>query len=41
MSRWRPGRKWFLEQAPRLAAIALAGEKLPKVAPVIERNFGG
>ena len=40
MSRWRPGRKWFAEHAPKLFAIALAGEALPEVAPVIERNFG-
>ena len=41
MSRWRPGRKWFAGEAPRLLAIAMAGEALPAVGPVIERNFKG
>ena len=41
MSRWRPGRKWFAVEAPKLTVIALTGEALPKVAPVIGRNFGG
>ena len=40
MTRWRPGRKWFAEHAPKLFAIAMAGEALPKVGPVIARNFG-
>jgi hypothetical protein len=39
MSRWRPGRKWFAAEAPKLMAIAMAGEQLKAVAPVIERNF--
>lgn len=36
---WRPGRKWFAEQAPKLAAAAGTAASMPLLAPVIERNF--
>ncbi len=39
MSRWRPRRAWFVENAPRLSAVALAADVEPKLAPVWERNF--
>jgi GST-like protein len=38
MSCWSPGRDWFAEHCPRLAAIAGAVERDPKLAPVFERN---
>ena len=40
MTRWRPGRDWFESRCPKLHAIALAADSLPKLAPVIRRNFG-
>jgi len=39
MTYWRPGRKWFEANAPRLAAIAKRAAALDAVAPVIEKNF--
>lgn len=39
MTRWRPGRKWFDANAPKLAAIAAKTAATPQVAAVIERNF--
>ncbi len=39
MTRWRPGRAWFAEHAPRLHAIASAADSLPPLAPVWLRNF--
>ena len=41
MTRWRPGRKWFTGNTPKLLAIAEAVAALPKVAPILERNFKG
>lgn len=40
MTRWRPGRKWFAANAPRLAAIARAIDAEPRLASVWQRNFG-
>jgi GST-like protein len=40
MTYWRPGRKWFEANTPKIAAIAKRVAALPAVAPVIERNFG-
>lgn len=40
MSHWRPGRKWFAANAPRLAAIAERTSATAGVADVIARNFG-
>ena len=39
MTKWRPGRPWFAEHAPRLAAIAAAAEAEPAIAEVWRRNF--
>jgi len=39
MSRWRPGRKWYEENAPKLAAIAAKAAALEAVAPVMKKNF--
>jgi GST-like protein len=39
MTRWRPGRKWFAEHAPRLFAAAQRAAAAPPLAAVIERNF--
>ena len=39
MSRWRPGRAWFAEHAPRLSAIATNAEGLDRLAAVWRRNF--
>ena len=40
MTRWRPGRKWFAANTPKLVAIAEKASALPEVAPVMKRNFG-
>jgi GST-like protein len=40
MTYWRPGRKWFEANAPKLTAIAKRAAALPAVAPVIAKNFG-
>ena len=40
MTRWRPGRAWFEEHAPKLAAITRATEQVPELAEVWRRNFG-
>jgi GST-like protein len=39
MSRWRPGRKWYEENVPKLAAIAAKAAALETVAPVMKKNF--
>lgn len=39
MRYWRPGRKWFAEQCPKLNAIAMATEALPKIGSIIARNM--
>jgi len=39
MTRWRPGRAWFAEHAPRLHAIAVAMDADPVLAAVWARNF--
>ena len=39
MTRWRPQRLWFAANTPKLAAIALAADDLPRLAPVWRRNF--
>jgi GST-like protein len=38
MTRWRPKRAWFAEQAPRLHAIAERGDADPRLAAVWARN---
>ena len=40
MTRWRPGRKWFAANTPKIVTIAEKTTALPKVAPVMKRNFG-
>jgi GST-like protein len=39
MTRWRPGRPWFAEHAPRLSAIATTTEGLDRLAAVLRKNF--
>ncbi len=39
MTRWRPRRSWFAENAPKLHAIARAAEAEPRLAGVWARNF--
>ena len=39
MTRWRPGRTWFTEHAPKVLAAAQRAAELPMVAPVMARNF--
>jgi GST-like protein len=41
MTRWRPGRAWFAEHAPRLLAIATNTETLDRLAAVWRKNFPG
>ncbi len=40
MPRWRPGRKWFVANTPKLMAIAEKTAATPAVAAVLKRNFG-
>lgn len=39
MSRWRPGRAWFAEHTPKLAAIAVAVDRDKRLADVWGANF--
>ena len=39
MSRWEPRRPWLADHCPKLHAIALRADALPRIAPVIARNF--
>jgi GST-like protein len=39
MTRWRPGKIWFAENAPLLAAAAQKASALPVIEPVMLRNF--
>jgi len=39
MTRWRPQRLWFAANTPKLTAIVLAGDGLPRLAAVWRRNF--
>jgi GST-like protein len=40
MTRWRPGRKWFEANAPKLVAIAQRAGGLAPLAPIVLRHFG-
>jgi GST-like protein len=40
MTRWRPGRKWFAANAPRLLAAADRAGTLGPVSPIALRHFG-
>lgn len=39
MTRWRPGRKWFEQECPKLHAIARAVDGDARLAALWERNF--
>jgi len=39
MTYWRPGKKWYEKNCPKLAAIARKAEALPALAEVVKRNF--
>ena len=39
MTRWRPGRKWFAANTPKLVAIARSTTALPELAAVMKKNF--
>lgn len=39
MTHWRPGRRWFEEHTPALAAIARRGDEDPRFRAVWARNF--
>jgi len=39
MSHWRPGAKWWSEQAPKMKSAAEAAEAKPEVAAVLGRDF--
>jgi GST-like protein len=39
MTHWRPGRKWFAANTPKLIAIAEKVAGLPAVAPVLKKHF--
>jgi GST-like protein len=39
MTRWRPGRKWFASNTPKLVAIARKVTTLPELAGVMKKNF--
>jgi GST-like protein len=40
MTRWRPGRKWFAANTPRLLSISQNASATPGVADVMKKNFG-
>ena len=40
MTHWRPGRKWFAANTPRIVAIAQRLAALGEIAPVLKKNFG-
>jgi GST-like protein len=39
MTHWRPGRKWFVANTPKLLAIAEKAAATPEVAAVLQKNF--
>ena len=39
MTYWRPGRKWFAANAPKVFAIAQRAAATPKVAAVLQKHF--
>ena len=39
MTRWRPGRKWFTANTPKVISIAEKTAATPQVAAVIAKNF--
>lgn len=40
MTYWRPGRKWFAANTPKLYAIAEKAAAQPAVAPLLKKHFG-
>lgn len=40
MTRWRPGRAWFVESTPKVVAIAEKAAALPGVREVLQKHFG-
>jgi len=40
MSQWRPRRVWLAANCPKLHALAGRADRLPRIAAVLERNFG-
>jgi len=40
MTRWRPGRKWFAANTPKVVAIAERASALEELTPVMKKNFG-
>jgi GST-like protein len=40
MTRWRPGRKWFESNAPKLVSIAERASALEELASVMKKSFG-
>ncbi len=41
MSHWRPRRAWLGKHCPRLHALAGRANRLPAIAGILDRNFGG
>jgi GST-like protein len=39
MTRWRPGSKWFTENAPRVWSVGQKASALERLVTVMERNF--
>ncbi len=39
MSHWRPGAKWWAEEAPKMKSAAEAAESKPEVAAILRRDF--
>jgi GST-like protein len=39
MTHWRPGRRWFDEHTPKLAAVARRAADDPRLVPACKRNF--
>ncbi|MBL8684813.1 MAG: glutathione S-transferase [Myxococcales bacterium] len=39
MTRWRPKRRWFDAETPKIAAIVAHADREPKLAAMITRNF--
>jgi len=39
MSHWRPGRRWFQDNCPRLASVSARVEAFPELKEILERNF--
>jgi len=39
MTRWRPRRPWFAAERPRLHAVAVKTDAIPRLATVWQRNF--